>query len=190
MGLPFFFLFQLLEEQDKLLFLPIIFLLEHPLHQHFPPAKLMLHQLFKHKEQSLCCHPRAESAQLAGEDIALCSLPCTHHSLGNICSLFFFNEARFALWAKCHLQPPSEQWCVWWICCKIHSTMRIFLRNAVVSGPRKKPNKPQIDTEEATGVGKAASLYCSLKITWMKVPGLGLGGLDTDQARFFSQILL
>lgn len=45
--------------------------------------------------------------------------------------------------------------------------------------PEKKPNKPQVDTEEAIGLEKATSLYYFLKITWMKVPGFGLGGLDT-----------
>lgn len=124
-------------EQDKLLFLPIIFLLEYPLYQHFPPAKLMLHQLFKHNKQSQCCHLGAESAQLAGEDITLCSLPCTHQSLGNMCSFLLFNEGRFGLWAKCHLQHPLEEWSLWGICCNIHYIMEIFLRNTVVRGPRK-----------------------------------------------------
>lgn len=59
------------------------------------------------------------------------------------------------------------------------------------SSPRKKnPNKPQTDTEEAIGVGKATSIYYFLEITWVKVPGFGLGGLDTDQDRSSSQTLL
>lgn len=123
MALPFFFPFQLLGWKNKInyFFLPIIFLLEYPLHQHFPPAKLMLHQLFRHKEQSLCCHLGAESAQPAGEDIALCSPPCSHPPRRNMSYVFIYvriyslflllNEGRFGLWAKCHLQHPLEQWC-------------------------------------------------------------------------------
>lgn len=143
MVLPFFFPFQLLGWKNKINYFsyPSFFLLEYPLHQHFPPAKLMLHQPFKHKEQSLCCHLRAESAQPAGEDVALCSPPCTHHSLGNMCYFFLYmgiysfflllNEGRFGLRAKCHLQHPLEQ-CVRWICCKTHYFMEIFLSNTVV----------------------------------------------------------
>lgn len=132
-----------MEEQDKLLFLPVIFLLEYPLHQHFPPAKLMLHQLFKHKEQPLCCHLGTESAQPAGEDAPCAPHPAHITPLG-ICAIYLFiymgicrfflllNEGRFGLWGKCHLQHPLEQWRVWWICCKTHYIVEIFLSNTVV----------------------------------------------------------
>lgn len=98
-----------MEDQDKLHFLPIIFLLDYPLHQHFPQAKVTLHQVFKHNKQSRGSHLIAESIQLAGEDIALCFLPCTHHSLESICSFLPCDKGSFGLWSKCHLQCALEQ---------------------------------------------------------------------------------
>jgi len=109
-GLGFFCIATIrLEGQDKLHFLPIIFLLEYPLRQHFPQAKLMLHQLFKHNRQSEGRHLIAESLQLTGEDITLCFLPCAHHSSESICSFLLFNKGSFGLWIKCHLQYPLEE---------------------------------------------------------------------------------
>lgn len=138
----------------------------------------MLHQFFKHNKQSQGCHLIAESIELAGKDITSRCLSCAHHSLESTCSFLLFNKGSLGLWIKCHLQYPLEQ-SVLRVCCKIHYIMDIFLIWWSVV-PKKKSNKPQMDTSTSTGVDKATALYSFLNITWRKVSGFGLGWLDME----------